>query len=40
MMASREAMWYWARTRPWRTILIEAALLLLFVLTTTRLVRP
>ena len=40
MMANRETIWYWARTRPWRTILIEAGLLALFVLTTTRLVRP
>ena len=29
----------WAKSRPWLQIVIEAALLLLFVLTSTRLLR-
>jgi len=36
-MASRETMLEWARTRPWPRILIEAGLLLLFVLSSMRL---
>jgi hypothetical protein len=36
-MASRELIWHWARTRPWHRILLEALLLLAFVLTSTRL---
>jgi hypothetical protein len=36
-MASRELIWYWTRTRPWPRILIEAILLLLFVLSSVRL---
>ena len=40
MMASREyreQMWDWAKSRPWFQILVETLLLLLFVLTSTRL---
>jgi hypothetical protein len=32
-------MWHWARTRPWSQILIETVLLLLFVLSSMRLLR-
>jgi hypothetical protein len=38
-MANREIIWHWARSRPWYRILIEAGLLLLFVLSSTRLLR-
>jgi len=44
-MVSRELMWQstwhwawqWAKSRPWHRIVIEALLLLLFVLSSTRL---
>ena len=38
-MASSEIIWQWTRTRPWSRILIEIGLLLLFVLSSTRLSR-
>lgn len=38
-MASKEMILTWAKTRPWYRILIEAGLLLLFVLSSTRLLR-
>jgi hypothetical protein len=40
MFASREyrnQAWDWAKSRPWLQILVETALLLLFILTSTRL---
>ena len=37
-MGNREMMANWARTRPWRRILIELMLLLLFLLSSIRLV--
>lgn len=39
-MVNRELIWTWARSRPWYKILIEIALLLAFVLSSTRLIRP
>jgi hypothetical protein len=33
----RQQAWGWAKSRPWTRILLEAALLLLFVLSSTRL---
>jgi hypothetical protein len=41
MIASqyREQAWDWAKSRPWFRILAEVLLLLLFVLTSTRLLR-
>jgi hypothetical protein len=39
LMASRELVWAWAKSRPWHRILLEALLLLLFVLSSTRLLR-
>jgi hypothetical protein len=38
-MASREMIWHWARTRHWSQVLIEIGLLLLFVLSSVRLLR-
>ena len=38
-MASREMIWLRAKTLPWQRILIEAALLGLFVLSSTHLLR-
>ena len=40
MLASREnreQVWDWAKSRPWLQIVVETVLLLLFVLTSTRL---
>ena len=36
---NRHQAWDWAKSRPWLRILVETALLLLFVLTSTRLLR-
>jgi len=36
-MVNRDLIWHWARSRPWQRIVIEALLLLLFVLSSTRL---
>lgn len=36
-MGNKELIWLWARTRPWYRIAVEAVLLLLFVLSSTRL---
>jgi len=33
----RQQAWDWAKSRPWLRLLLEAALLLLFVLSSTRL---
>ena len=38
-MLNREMIWQWAKTRPWYRILMELAVLLLFVLSSTRLLR-
>ena len=35
----RQNAWDWAKSRPWLQILLETALLMLFVLTSTRLLR-
>ena len=38
-MATRTLIWNWTKSRPWSRIVLEAILLLLFVLTSTRLLR-
>ena len=38
-MGSREIISNWTRSRPWTTIVLELAILLLFVLSSTHLAR-
>ena len=39
LMANKELILEWAKTRPWYRIVVEGLLLLLFVLSSTRLLR-